>query len=103
PGVQTEGRVEHGGNIGARGGVAQDRGVATRAQGQRQGVDQYGLARACFTRKYRETRLEMDVRLIDDNEVSYVQGSQHGNYSVSSEGSGMWFQYSLRRRVEKQL
>lgn len=105
PGTQRRGGIEDGGDVGARGALAQHAGVAALAQRQGQGVDEDGLARAGLAGKHGEARAEMDLGLFDDDEVADMQGAQHGgaNYSTLSVACGIGFQCSLRRRVEKKL
>src|SRR5690606_4451021 len=82
PAVQRVGRIEHGRDIGARRVLAQRGGVGAGAQGQRERVDEYRLARARFAGEYREPGVELDFGLLDDDKIAYMQGTQHGLFDL---------------------
>ena len=91
PGGEGGGAVELGRDLGAGGALAHDGGVAARAQGQLQRVDQDGLARAGLAGEGGETGGEVQLQRRDDDEVLEAQAAQHQVFPS--------FQRSLRRSV----
>ncbi len=65
------------GHFGARAAVANDIAVGAVAQHQRQGIDEDGLAGAGLSGQHAEARIECDLKLVHDGEVTDIKVLQH--------------------------
>ncbi len=72
-GRQLEGR----GHLPLLGALAHQRGIAARAERQRKGIEQDGLAGAGLAGEHRQPGREVDVEPIDQDDVANREPGQH--------------------------
>ena len=74
-------QLEHRGDLALLGALAHQRGVAARAERQREGIEQDRLAGAGLAGQHGKARREIDVEPVDQNDVSDRKPGQHGRPS----------------------
>ena len=62
--------VEDGGDLALLGAMADQAGVAARAERQRQGIEQDGFAGAGLAGQHRQARGEVDVQPLDQDDIA---------------------------------
>jgi hypothetical protein len=67
------------------GALADQAGIAARAERQREGIEQDRLAGAGLPGQHRETRREIDVEAVDQDDVSDREPGQHPKVPVAGE------------------
>ena len=68
---------EDGGDDALAGALADQRGIATGAQRQRQRIEQDRFAGAGLAGQHRHRRRQLDAQLVDDDDVADGQGGEH--------------------------
>ena len=77
------GQLEGGGHLPLLGAVAHQRGVAARAERQREGVEQDRFAGAGLAGQHRQPGGEVDVEPVDQDDVADREPGQHGSCPIA--------------------